>query len=150
MHLERPVNFRRSQAEDFFLESSKKCMLLTQQNLDDVITLLPRQTFLIQSLEQSLGSQIRFLLRQPLGIAQFLVENIFLRARRKVGSGGHRTRARKHRRQTGDNNNRRTFGGTLDSGEQPQGTHQTVLDAENKLAYASPAFDELLFLLNGF
>jgi len=65
-------------------------VLLAQENLDDIITLLPRQTFLIQGLKQSLGSQIRFLFRQHFGIAQFLVEDIFLCARRKVGSGRQR------------------------------------------------------------
>ena len=84
--------------------------LLAQENLDDVITLFPRQTFLIQSLEQSLGSQIRFLFRQHFGIAQFFVEDIFLRARRKVGSGRHRNRARKHRSEARDNHNRSVFG----------------------------------------
>src|SRR5262249_34891315 len=117
--------------------------------LDDTIALLPRQAFLIQSLEQSLGSQIGLGLRQHFGVPQFLVKNVLLGAGRKVRTGGHRNRPRKHRCEAGDNDNRSAFGSPLHSGEQAEGAHETVLDTKDKLSNASPAFDELLFFLDG-
>src|SRR5215813_1387722 len=132
-----------------FLKSPEKGLLLTQENFNDIITLPPRQTFLIQSLEQSLGCQIRFFFRQYFGLAQLFVKDILLRARRKVRTRRHRDSARKHGGQTCDDDNHAALSRALNARQQPDGAYQAVLNSENKLAYASAAFDELFLLFDG-
>src|SRR5262249_60828404 len=102
----------------------------------------------LQCFEQSSGCKIGFFFRQYFGLAKLFVKDILLRARRKVRPRRHRDSTRKHGGQTCDDDNHAALSRALNARQQPDGAYQPVLNSENKLAYASAAFDELFLLFD--
>ena len=108
------------------------------------------QAFLAQRFEQTFRCHVRFALGQLFGFGKFLVKNFFLRAGGKIGAGGHRNGAGKHRCETGYDNDNVALYGALNSRQQTDRADQTVLNTEDELTNPRAALDDLSFLLNDF
>ena len=97
--LERLIDFRAAQTEHFFLKGAHEDVALGQQHLHHAVALLFAQPLFAEGFQQALRGDIRLAGGELFGIGKLFVENIFLRAGREIGTGGHGDRPGKHRGQ---------------------------------------------------